>query len=137
MTMRGLIDSIILSDEQLMALIPEERWREANSTDDAPERPFAEYRWGITSSSVLPRHPVRSAVLQVYVHDDQGSFDARINPIIVRLKAVLALAAGINSPTLGASIIACDWMEDGPDTYDDGYRTAVRYTQFRVVGTGL
>lgn len=136
MSLRGLVDTIILADAGLTALIPAERWREAhNGQDDTPPRPFAEYRWGLTSQSVSPRNPVRSAALEIYVHDDQGSYDSKINPVIARLRAVLEAATG--SVGIDSSLTAAEWQEDGPDAYDDGHRTAVRYTRYRVIGTGL
>jgi hypothetical protein len=135
MTMRGLIDSIITSDSTLTTLVPADRWREAWVDDSTPIRPFVEYRWGLTSPSVHSQNAVRSAPLDLYVHDDQGSFDSKINPVISRLRIVLEVAAGMVG--FGASLVAAEWSEDGPDAYDDGHRTAVRYTRYRIVGTGL
>lgn len=135
MTMRGLIDGVILGDVALLALVPADRWREAWSDDTTPLRPFVEYRWGLTAPSVHPMHLVRSAPLDLYVHDDAGSFDRKINPVIARLRVVLDAAAGVVNA--GASLVAAEWQEDGPDAYDDGHRTAVRYTRYRIVGTGL
>lgn len=135
MTMRELIDGVISADLELMALIPVTSWREALSDDSTPARPFVEYRWGLVSRSVTPSNPVRSAILDLYVHDNPGSFDSRINPVIVRLRPVLEAAAGTVAE--GASLVCAEWQEDGPDAYDDGHRTAVRYTRYRIVGTGL
>jgi hypothetical protein len=134
-TIRGLVDDIILADSTLTDLVPAERWREAWMDDTTPARPFVEYRWGLTLPSVHHANLVRSAPLDLYVHDDQGSFDSKINPVITRLRDVLEAAAGTVAE--GASLICAEWQEDGPDGYDDGHRTAVRYTRYRIVGTGF
>lgn len=135
MTLRGLVDSILTTDAALVAIVPADRWREAWADDSTPVRPFVEYRWGLTAPSVHRAASIRSAPLDLYVHDDNGSFDSRINPVISRLRIVLEAAAG--RVGFGASLVAAEWSEDGPDAYDDGHRTAVRYTRYRIVGTGL
>lgn len=133
--MRGLIDSIVLSDGELTALVPADRWREAGANADTPARPFAEYRWGLSQPGVTSRSQVRSQILDVYVHDEEGSYDAVINPAISRLRTVLDAATG--SVGFGASLAGAVWQEDSPDIYDDGHRTAVRYSRYRIIGTGI
>lgn len=135
MTMRGLVDSLILADSALTDLVPQERWREGSSDNETPLTPFVEYRWGPTTPSVTPRSPVRSCTLTIYVHDKIGSYDRVINPIVDRLKTTLGDAGAVVAE--GASLVAADWQDDGEDGYDDGHRTIVRTTRYRIVGTGL
>lgn len=135
MTMRALIDSIILSDEVLTSHIPASRWGEAGSFNETPKRPFAEYRWSVTNPGPHTRSQVASANLSVYVHDDPGNNSEHIIPVLARLRRTLEEA--VTAVGFDASLVGADWQFDGPDAYDDGHRTAVRYGTYRIVGTGL
>jgi hypothetical protein len=67
----------------------------------------------------------------IWVHDQQGSFEAIIGPVLSRLRAVLPTDLPIKTVD-GAVIMNCVWEADSADLFDQGFETATRYGQYRL-----
>lgn len=109
--------------------LPAERWYGSGAVVDTPPRPFAEIRFGGRFPGVAA---VRRRRLEVWIHDDEGSYD-RIEEWIQFVKGVLDGAAHLTDGS-GNEVILCSWVNDSTDLYDGGYRTNCLMSAFDVVG---
>lgn len=128
--MRALVRLHIVNNlEGSGSEIPAERWHGSGSIVDTPPRPFAELRFG-------GRYPgmgqVRRRRLEVWIHDDEGDYD-RIEKELKFVKGLLDGAHHIQDGA-GNEIVACTWVNDSTDLYDDGYRTNCMMSNYDLVG---
>lgn len=68
----------------------------------------------------------------LWAHDEPGSYAAKIEPILERLRVLFDRRESTDMGD-GQWLIRCDWESGSPDLYDDGLQTATRYASFRLV----
>lgn len=137
MSIRTLVDTAVVASVPLMAVAGPERWFEAGGVGgETPPFPFAEYRWGVeTPAFKMDGTGPVTMMLDVYFHDEPGNYSANILPMVREFKRTILSAVGTQLD--GTDLIGVSWEYDGPDSYDDGHRSAVRYSRYRLAGTGF
>jgi hypothetical protein len=129
--MRALVRSSIIADPTLNGLGITGSSSFAVDVDTPQARPFLQLRWG---ANVPGLDTVTRRDLVIWVHDEPGDYSASIDPIILRLRTLLAGLVGQNNG-LGY-VVAVEWTGDSEDLADDGHRTITRTTSFSLVGSG-
>lgn len=129
--MRALVRSAIINDLDLSTLGIVDEAAFAVDVDTPQQRPFLQLRWGRNDPG-LDRVTRRNLV--IWVHDNPGDYTVRIDPIILRLRTLLAGLEGMSNG-LG-HVVAVEWTGDSEDLSDDGHRTITRTTSFVLVGSG-
>jgi len=129
--MRALVRSAIIDDLGLSALGIVDDAAFAVDVDTPVQRPFIQLRWGRNDPG-LDRVTRRNLV--IWVHDNPGDYTVHIDPIILRLRTLLAGLEGMSNG-LG-HVVAVEWTGDSEDLSDDGHRTITRTTSFQLVGSG-
>lgn len=94
-----------------------------------PERPFAVIRLGIDTPEVHQREGATSTTATIWVHDDPGSY-IRIDGLLKTIRDAIIAKSDLS----GAGIFEAIWIGDGPDLADDGRKTIVKTTAYRLVG---
>jgi hypothetical protein len=130
--MRKTIMSL-LNEPTLTALVPG-GWHQQGSLDIAPERVFGTYRLRGSTQSVTSRSPSREVGLEVWVHDDPGSY-LRIDDILKELERILDGVVHV-SAAAGESISQTKFESRSPDLNDDGLRTICKMTSYTLIGKG-
>lgn len=130
--MRKTIYSILTTDMST-EMVPG-GWHQHGSLDQAPVRPFGTYRLRLSGSSVTSHSASREVGLELWVHDDPGSYN-RIDGILNELDTVF-LAVVHRSAAEGESISQTKWDSRSPDLNDDGLRTITKMTSFTLIGKG-
>lgn len=130
--MRKTIMSI-LNDPTLTALVPG-GWHQQGSLDAAPDRVFGTYRLRGSVQSVTSRSLSREVGLEVWVHDDPGSY-LRIDNILKELERILKAVVHASAAE-GESISQTKFESRSPDLNDDGLRTICKMTSFTLIGKG-
>jgi hypothetical protein len=129
--MRALVRTAILADSELQGYGIVGDGVFAVDVDTPPQRPFLQLRWGRNDPG-LDRVTRRNLV--IWVHDKPGDYTVKIDPIILRLRTLLAGLEGMSNG-LG-HVVAVEWTGDSEDLADDGHRTIARTTSFLLVGSG-
>lgn len=129
--MRELVFSAIVDDGDLSALGIVDAGAFAVDVDTPQQRPFIQLRWGRNDPGL---DVVTRRNLVIWVHDKPGDYTAHIDPIIRRLRTLLAGLEGMSNG-LG-HVVAVEWTGDSEDLSDDGHRTITRTTSFQLVGSG-
>lgn len=131
--MRALVYAAIITDPVLNGLGITDENSFAVDVDTPQSRPFLQLRWGINAVG-LAKTQVSRRTLVVWVHDQPGDYSVKIDPIIVRLRALLPTLEGLSN---GAGhVISVEWTGDSEDLADDGHGTITRNTGFSLVGSG-
>jgi hypothetical protein len=126
--MRALIRNAIATDPTLMGLGVALSNVLSGDVDTPQGRPFINLRWGTTSEGLA--HVTRRN-LTIWVHDRPGDYDAKIDPIIRRLRVILPGLEGVAHP-----YGSVEWAGDSEDLVDDGHGTIARTTSYSLVGSG-
>jgi hypothetical protein len=129
--MRALVRAAIIADATLNSLGIDSDNAFAVDVDTPADRPFLQLRWGRNDVGL---DVVTRRNLVVWVHDKPGDYTVRIDPIILRLRTLLAGLEG-QSNGLG-HLIAVEWAGDSEDLIDDGHKTITRNASFSLVGSG-
>ena len=129
--MRALIRSAILGDPTLAGLGVVSAGVLAGDVDTPQVKPWLNLRWSITSPGLA--HVTRRGLV-IWVHDQPGDYEARIDPIIRQLKVVLTALEGVAHPY--GYLTTVEWTGDSEDLVDDGHGTITRTTSFSLVGSG-
>lgn len=104
---------------------------EASSIEGAPnEKPFAVMRYGPIATG-MGSAVVRT--MSLWVHDERGSY-TRIETALRRARVIMDGLQNIQ--TERGWLMSCEWIGDSGDLLDDVFRTNVRYSEWRLVGTG-
>lgn len=114
--------------------IPTERWFQAGSVDEQPEKPFGVFRIAMSSPGVTARSSSRPVSLEVWVHDNPGDY-TRIDGMLNRIEAVFDSVVHA-SAVEGESISQAQFMSRSPDLNDDGFDTICRMTNYTLIGKG-
>lgn len=109
-------------------------WHQHGSLDEAPVRPFGTYRLRVSTPGVVSSGLSREVGLELWVHDDPGSY-TRIDGILGELEKVFK-AVLHRSAAEGESISQTRFESRGPDLNDDGLRTIMKMTGFTLIGKG-
>jgi hypothetical protein len=128
---RTLIRSAIVADATLQSLGVVSAGVLMGEVDTPPERPFIQLRWGITLPGVST---VNTRTLIIWVHDRPGDYTLKVDPILARLRTVLAGVVGQTDGT--GHLVDADWTGDSEDLIDEGHGTITRTASFAVVGSG-
>jgi hypothetical protein len=129
--MRELVRAAIIGDSVLNGLGITGANSFAVDVDTPPTRPFLQLRWGRNDVGL---DVVTRRNLVVWVHDQPGDYTIHIDPIIYRLRPLLAGLEG-QSNGLG-HLIAAEWTGDSEDLTDDGHKTITRNVSFSLDGSG-
>lgn len=136
--MRATIRAALLADYPLTAWLRSRGAAEAviqgstaADTDQILTRPHLILRFGSKDPGV---GTVDKRNLTVWVHDEPGDYGL-IDNIVNRVRFILT---GIEArPTDDGKWISCiKWLGDDDDAYDDGPGTAVRASNYLIVGSG-
>ncbi|QPX62564.1 tail terminator [Arthrobacter phage Wollypog] len=114
--------------------IPDERIYQMGSIDETPVRPFMVYRLTGGGSGVTANHPSKAVRLEVWVHDQPGSYtriDDTLRDVEERFADVLHA-----SYREGESISQIAFDSRSPDLDDTGFRTICRMSSFTLIGKG-
>lgn len=131
--MRSLIFSAITGDPALNFLGITDVSSFAVDVDTPGVKPFLQLRWGGNAVG-LRNTQVSRRTLTIWVHDEPGDYSVKIDPIILRLRALLPTLEGQSN---GAGhLVAVEWTGDSEDLADDGHRTITRNSSFSLVGSG-
>lgn len=98
----------------------------ASLTSSPATRPFIVLTLGEEVPTVAD---ATNAELNVFVHDDPGSYD-RIREILQLVKP--RLVGQVSDP----GGVSCAWLRNSADLADDTYGTVMRYATFQLVGRG-
>lgn len=118
----------------LLGYVPEDRWYQHGTIDETPAKPFAVYRLSGTFPGVTARSKVRPVRLEVWIHDEPGSYipiDSALDDVEGLLEAVVHVSAAENE-----SISQVQWESRSPDLTDDGFRTICKMSAFTLIGKG-
>lgn len=129
--MRSLIRSTILADASLVSLGVVSAGVLAGDVDTPQSRPFLNLRWSGTTPGL---DTVVKRDLVIWVHDQPGDYEAKVDPIIRRLRTLLPSLAGVVHPYGYLTVV--EWNGDSEDLVDDGHGTIARTTTFTIVGSG-
>lgn len=134
MTTRALLRQMILEDGDITDIIPAERWLSSSSLNDdnAPERPFAVIRWGVSNFGMAD---VNRGTATIWIHDEQGDYGT-IDDVLKRLRAILDHREHVADED-GNEIMSCEWAGNSGDLYDPGFRTIAKNATFNIVGKGV
>jgi hypothetical protein len=115
----------LVGNSSVVSDVPANRIFAAGSVEGRPPTRFIVLRFG----PEVPR--VGDAIeqeLQVWIHDEPGSYDA-INNCLSLTRT--ALEAG---PIAVQGAIACNWNGNSADLADDGFNTLARYASYLLIG---
>jgi hypothetical protein len=134
MTIASIVHGLIIAEEALTVVIPEERWFGASAIDEAnrPTPLFAVIRYGVRTRGMSNIHRIP---LEIWVHDEPGSYGT-INSVIADLRGTLDGVVH-HGDSDGNELMSADWVSDSGDLYDPGYRTIVRNTSYNLIGQGV
>lgn len=120
---------------QLLQGVPEVlSWHASGSLDEAPARPFGTFRLALTQPGLTVRSPIRPVSLEVWVHDDKGSY-LRIDRILDSVEQVFGEVTGVSADPK-EFISHADFGSRSPDLNDDSLGTACRMSNFTLIGRG-
>lgn len=100
--------------------------------DSPPPRPFAVIRFG-TVVPGMGNITERTAIIAI--HDDGGDY-GRIDAALGRIYARMDGAAHVSEPDGSAELILAEWTSTSDDLFDPGYRTLMKNSTYRLIGTG-
>lgn len=129
--MRTTIKSLLV---QAGTDIPPERWFQAGSVDEQPEKPFGVFRIAMNSAGVTARNPSRPCSVELWVHDNPGDY-TRIDAMLKRIEGVFDSVVHA-SAVEGESISQAQFVSRSPDLNDDGFNTICRMTNYTLIGKG-
>jgi len=129
--MRALVRSTITSDATLTGLGVVAGAVLAGDVDTPVQRPFLNLRWGGVDPGLST---VNRGSLTVWVHDNPGDYEVRINPILLRVRELLLDLVG-QQHSMGW-VVVVEWNGDSEDLIDDGHGTIARNASFTLVGSG-
>ena len=129
--MRALVRSTLTADATLAGLGVVAAGVLAGDVDTPAERPFLNLRWGGVDPGLST---VNKGTLTIWVHDEPGDYEARVNPILLRVRALLLELVGEQHPT--GWVVVVEWNGDSEDLVDDGHGTIARNASFTLVGSG-
>lgn len=136
MSVRAALRALILSDAEIVALIPASRWGARGSVyEDVLDRPF-----GIITTvgdnrflrGARREEPPRD--FEIWVHDNPGSY-VRIDDVMALLRKRFEATADFQFG--GQRLAQVDVQSESPDLEDDIQRTVTRSLRVRVTGGTL
>lgn len=126
--MREIIYESLTSDQQLLDLIPKERWLENSAGLDIPVSPFAVQTWGPHDS---PMRALPARTFGLYVHDNRGGYNT-LDSVLSRATDVILSVIDVQQ---GDSHVAeATFLGASGDLDDPEYKTNMRYVEFRIAG---
>lgn len=132
--MRKTILQLITDTAAVAAEIPAERWYQASSVVETPQKPFGIYRISGTGGGVTKRGPGRQVRLEVWIHDKPGSY-LRIDKLLTEVESTFAAAVHASAAE-GESISQADFDSRSPDLDDQGFGSICKSSIFTLVGKG-
>lgn len=130
--MRKTVYSLL--KDSVSDVVPAERWYQMGAVDNQPIKPFGVYRLSGTLPGVTSRSKSRPARLEVWVHDDPGSY-TQIDGALSRIEDLLDAVVHVSSAP-GESISQITYGSRSPDLNDDGFGSICRMSSFTLIGKG-
>lgn len=132
--MRKTIMQLIAGTPNVIEEIPLDRWYQADSIKETPEKPFGIYRLSSTGPGVTRNSPSREVRLEVWIHDEPGSYlriDRLLTAVENTFKAVIHASAAE-----GESISQAAFDSRSPDLNDSGFGSICKATVYTLIGKG-
>lgn len=139
MTLRQYVYQLITGDDVLNGLgITTDSTFSTHTVDTPQVRPLCILRWQATSPGIQSgdNSPINQQVLQVWVHDELGSY-VRIDRALRRVRTLLTSLVGVNVGEATEWLSAVKWEGDSDDLSDDTMRTTTKNAQFRFTGSAI
>lgn len=132
--MRKTIMQIIGTAPEVIAEIPLSNWHQSSSIKETPAKPFGVYRLSGTGPSTTRRSPVKEVRLELWIHDEPGSY-LRIDRLLGKLESTFN-AVMHASAAEGESISQTAFDSRSPDLDDQGFGTICKSSVFTLIGKG-
>lgn len=134
MSTRTLLRDTVVADDEIIELVPKDRWTSGRSFDEAnlPDRPFAVIRWGVVNPGM---GGMTRRLVTFWIHSEPGSYET-IDSVLSRLKAILDGTVHLTDGQ-GNWLSSIEWQSDSGDLYDPGYRTNTKNSTYEIIGTGV
>ena len=134
--MREWVIGMMAGDALLTDHVPRSRMYSTGAIgrglEISPDRPFIVVRANGYAAVAVPG--VQQQQYTIYVHDDQGSCLPHIDPVLLRVRALFEQRGGYKYGDLWVTDSA--WLGEGPDLYDDMFKTTVKFADVRAVWRG-
>lgn len=133
--MRKTIMQLIAATPDVVAEIPISNWHQASDVDEVPPpKPFGMYRISGTGPGVTRRGPGRQVRLELWIHDNPGSY-ARIDRLLGKLEVTFDAAVHASAAE-GDSISQADFDSRSPDLDDSGFKSICKASIYTLIGKG-
>jgi hypothetical protein len=132
--MRKTIMKLIELTPAVTAEIPLDRWFQASSVQENPEKPFGVYRLAGTGPGVTRRSGSREVRLELWIHDEPGSY-LRIDRLLTALESTLDAVVHASAAE-GESISQTAFDSRSPDLDDSGFGSITKATIYTLIGKG-
>lgn len=127
MSARAAVQSLLEGDGQLAGLGVQTVYA-GNSVDTPEEECFLVVRWEDKTAAF---GSTASGRCSIWAHDKSRDY-GRINEVLIRLRTLL-VGTVHRSGEDGWTLTLAEWLGEGPDLFDGGFGTVVRYADFTVV----
>jgi hypothetical protein len=132
--MRKTIMDLIATTPDVIAEIPLDRWKQASSITQTPEKPFGVYRISGAGPGVTRSSSSREVRLELWIHDEPGSY-LRIDRLLTALEKTFNAVVHASAAE-GESISQTAFDSRSPDLDDSGFGSICRATIFTLIGKG-
>lgn len=132
--MRKTIMQIIGTVPEVVAEIPLDNWHQASSIKENPAKPFGVYRLSGTGSGVVRNHASKEVRLELWIHDEPGSY-LRIDRLLGKLESAFAAVVHASAAE-GESISQTAYDSRSPDLDDSGFGTICKSSIITLIGKG-
>lgn len=127
MAARSALYKLLDQDAELAALGFETVYAQ-NATDTPPEERFIVLRWEVPNPRAFAQKAVDRCVVAFHDKDqDYGQIDLGIERVKEIVRGVTHFPGGD-----GWVMTQASWNTDGPDLWDDGFKTVTRWTDISV-----
>lgn len=99
-----------------------------NTVDTPHDQLFLIVRWDPTTRAF---GSVGQDRVQIWVHDRRKDY-GRVTACLARLRELLPATVHLAGAD-GWTLSTAEWAGEGPDLFDDGYKTVTRYSDFVLV----
>lgn len=132
--MRKTILQVIAANPDVVAEVPADRWYQAGSVAENPVKPFGIYRLSSTGPGVTRRSPSREVRLEMWIHDEPGSY-LRIDRLLSALERTFEAVVHASAAE-GESISQAHFDSRSPDLNDSGFGSICKATIYTLTGKG-
>lgn len=118
----------LLSEDNTLQSLGVENVYPTNAVDTPPEDCFLVIRW---EPSTMAFKNVGSDRVSIWAHDRSRDY-GRIDEVLQHLKELLPATIHLPGED-GQTLTTSEWLGEGPDLFDAGYQTVVRFVEFTVI----